>query len=331
MKRKHPKQIPASMAESTPPKEASTPQSSTPQTGVPNLAEPNKPEAASPHSNVAPATEKRRFEVKYELLFSTTRPPDFVQSSPRHTITLASSKTALVIHLRSEESRRATELGIRNGTMRIVELNRDIIAIETFDHALGWPFCEHAHSGLFTSRAHIKEAEIPLLLLEHNPYGIPFGHDAISVLAQGPMKAVKSLLFDRHDDFVLSAPKALCVFTYRPDSLYSSLYAYLEDERSSQRLCERVANGGNIVLVPNAVVKAVLIIPRQDLGGSFIGYGLDNVATEVMGRLNKLGVQKLPSGVWTKSNWTAGDEEMLLKILAEMAGGHFAEPEMGEG
>jgi hypothetical protein len=215
--------------------------------------------------------------------------------------------------------------------MRFVELNGDILAIETFHHALGWPFREHAHSQLFTSRAHIKEAEIPLLLLEHNPYGIPLGHDVISVLTNGPMKAVKSLLFDKHDDFVLCAPKALCVFTYRPDSLYSSLYAYLQDEQSSQRLRERVANGGTIVLVPNAIVKAILLIPSKELGGSFIGYGLDNVPAAVMTRLNKFGLQKLPSNVWTKPEWIAGDEDILVNILAGLAAGHFVEPEMGEG
>lgn len=318
------------MAESTPSKEARTPQSSSPQTDVPNITEPKQQEASRLRSIVPLSTQKKRFEVKYELLFSETRLPDFVQSSPRHTITLASSKTAMVIHLRSEEFRRATELGIRNGTMRIVELNRDIIAIETFDHALGWPFGEHAHSQLFTSRAHIKEAEIPILLLEHNPYGIPFGHDAISVLAPGPMKAVKSLFFDRHADSVLRAPKALCVFTDRPDSLYSSLYAYLQDEQSPQRLRERVADSGNIVLVPNAAVQAILLIPREDLGGSFVGYGLDNLPSKVMTRLNKFGLQRLPSGVWTKQKWTANDEDILLNNLTEVAAGHFAEPQTGE-
>jgi hypothetical protein len=319
------------MATSTPPQEAGTPQSSTPQPIVPSSAEAKQQEASGPCSNVPLSTEEKRFEVRYELLFSETRLPNFVQSSPRHTITLASSKTAMVIHLRNEESRRATELGIRNGTMRFVELSRDIMAIETFDHALGWPFCEHAHSRLFTSLAPIEEADIPILLLEHNPYGIPFGHDAISVLTQGPMKAVKSLLFDRHDDSVLTAPKALCVFTYRPDSLYSSLCAYLQDEESSQLLRERVDNGGNIVLVPNTVVKAILLLPREDLGGSVVGYGLDNMPKKVVARLTKFGLQQLPSGVWTKQKWTGDDEDILVNILAHVARGHFAEPEMGEG
>jgi hypothetical protein len=48
MQAKHTKQTPASMAESTPPKEARTPQSSTPQTAVPNTAEPKTQEAAGP-------------------------------------------------------------------------------------------------------------------------------------------------------------------------------------------------------------------------------------------------------------------------------------------
>lgn len=48
MKTKRITQTPASMAESTPPKEARTPQSSTPQTSVPNSAEPKTQEAAGP-------------------------------------------------------------------------------------------------------------------------------------------------------------------------------------------------------------------------------------------------------------------------------------------
>jgi hypothetical protein len=85
------------------------------------------------------------------------------------------------------------------------------------------------------------------------------------------------------------------------------------------------------VLVPNAVVKAILLIPCKELGGSFIGYGLDNVPPEVMTRLNKFGLQKLPSDVWTKPEWTAGDEDVLVHILEELVAGHFVEPEMVEG
>jgi hypothetical protein len=94
MKTKRTKQTPTSTATSTQPKEAGTPQSSAPQPSVPNIAEPNEQKSAGPCSNVPLSTEKKRFEVRYELLFSETRPPNFVQSSPRHTITLASSKTA---------------------------------------------------------------------------------------------------------------------------------------------------------------------------------------------------------------------------------------------
>ena len=146
----------------------------------------------------AQSSGNQRIECKYELLVSETRPPNLVHASPQHTITLARSRSADRIYLRNEETLKATELAIRDGTLKFVELGPDVLAIELIDHALGWPYSESATSQMyFRDFAQIDQANRHVPFYRHDLYDTESFDGGVSVLDIGCLKTVHSLRFER--------------------------------------------------------------------------------------------------------------------------------------
>ena len=110
---------------------------------------------------------------------------------------------------------------IRNGTLTLVEVGEDIPAIETIEHATGWPFSQGAHSRLiFQSLAEMASADIQIQLYGGNFYETPVQDNGVTVLSSGPMKTAKSVLFDQTTQPGLWPPHTVFVHSSRPHSLY---------------------------------------------------------------------------------------------------------------
>jgi hypothetical protein len=260
--------------------------------------------------------ETKRFDCNYELLFSETRPPNFVQSSPQHTVTMARSSTALRLYLRNEEARKATETAIRNGTLKFVELSEDILAIQAVDHADGWPYREHVHTRTFQNDDRLRSADIYFRFYVHDFYETPESDDGVTVLSNGPMKMLKWLLFEEESLSMSVEANRVFLHTSRRESSFHILLVFLKDEQSAERLGDTLAKGGNTVLVPNDVVRSILLVPRPaEPTATMFAYGVETMPEKDINALKELQVQKLPSGVWAKPGWTLEDERKLFKNL----------------
>ena len=102
------------------------------------------------------------------------------------------------------------------------------------------------------------------------------------------------------------------VITFRKDSNYHSLLVFLSNVTAAKRLRDRFHRGGHTLLALNDVVKGILLLPwPEKQPANLLAYGLEDMPPTIATNLRELGVQKLPSGEWTKPGWTWEDERKL--------------------
>ncbi len=262
-------------------------------------------------NNVTPETKSAAalsVDCKFELLFSESRLPSVLQPSPQYTITMASAKTAIKIYLSSAESQFTIMEAIRSSRLKSVKLGRDILAIETIQHAEGWPFSQEATATMahvpFTQ---IEKANVHIPLFSRAQYEMASFNRAAGILDTGPAKIVYPVLF--HSKQQLSRwGNTVRVRTRHKDSKYTHLNISLTDVKSAKRLRDRLARGGHTLLTLNEVVKAVLLVPVQGkTSAPLMAFGLESMPQDYADHLKELGFQKQASGVWTRANWAKGE------------------------
>jgi len=250
----------------------------------------------------------------YEVLLSESRPQTLIDEFPEHTITLARSTSADRIFFTTEEARKATELAIRNGQTPFIEVSPDIPAIELIKHAAGWPFDQGAHSTvIFAGLAEVASADVPVQLYGGNFYQSATLDDGVTVLHEGPLKLVRSVLFDEQLQVGVLPSDRVIAHTSNPHSLFHILVVWLCHQAAAEGLWKELRSGGETLLTPNGVVKGMALLPRPaDPPATMFVYGFEHLPEADVIALKQLGMQKLSSGIWSKPKWTASDEQRLV-------------------